>query len=84
MVLQSHVEVKSIPSVDKADSNESSAAWRRRKSKGWNHKAVAEEGWDNPSHTPSCLPPPSRQSWDLGGRGTGPEVSLACWLHIQA
>lgn len=58
MVLESHVEVKSIPSVDKADSDESSAAWGRRKSKGWNREAAEEEGGDTPSHTFPCPPPP--------------------------
>jgi len=33
MVLESNIEVKSIPSINKSNSNESTAAWGMRKSK---------------------------------------------------
>lgn len=43
MVLQSYVEVKSIPSVDKSDSNKSSAAWGTRGKAGITQHGRSQE-----------------------------------------
>lgn len=67
MVLESHVEVKSIPSVDKADSDESSAAWRRRKSKeGLEPQNGRGRGWGYPIPHTTVPSASSSWSWDSG------------------
>ena len=79
MVLESHVEVKGIPSVNKANSDESSAAWGRRKSKGWNRKAAEEEG----EPRARCLLQLELGAWKLRYRTRDIFCLLVTWAGLE-